>query len=58
MADLVEDCTAAENAILDHCGFIPVYYKNIYLIADSANEGIVYDPFTGATDFRLALNYD
>ena len=58
MSTLVEDCTAAEKAIIDHCGFIPLYYKNTYLIARSANEGIAYDPFTSATDFRLALNYN
>ena len=55
--DEVEACTAAEREILDCCGFIPVFYKNCYLIADKDNEDIAFDPFTGAVDYRNAKNY-
>ncbi len=56
--ELVEKYTAAEQQILDTYGFIPIFYKNSYLIADKDNEDIFYDPCTGAVDYRLALNYD
>ena len=55
---LVEAYKSAEQAIIDTHGFIPLFYKKSYLIAKKDNEKIVYDPFTGAVDFRLALNYD
>ena len=54
----MEAYKSAEQAIIDTHGFIPLFYKKSYLIAKKDNEKIVYDPFTGAVDFRLALNYD
>lgn len=54
---LVEAYTAAEKTLLEQYSFIPLFYKNSYLIADKDNEQIYYDPFTGAVDYRLALNY-
>ena len=53
----LERCTAAEHELLEKCSFIPVFYKNSYLISHSDNEDIFYDPFTGAVDFRSAKNY-
>lgn len=58
ITSLVEAYTDAERFIIDGCGFIPIFYKNSYLIANRDNEQIYYDPFTEAVDFRLALNYD
>lgn len=58
VSTLVEAYTNAEKRIIDTCGFVPLFYKNSYLIAKKDNEQIYYDPFTGAVDFRLALNYD
>lgn len=57
-SELIDAYTEAERRIIDSCGFIPLFYKNAYLIADSDNEQIYYDPFSEAVDFRLALNYD
>ncbi|MBP5362323.1 MAG: peptide ABC transporter substrate-binding protein [Ruminococcus sp.] len=54
---LVEAYTSAERGIIERYGFIPVFYKKSYLIANKDNEQIYYDPFTEAVDFRLALNY-
>lgn len=54
---LVEAYTSAERDILSEFSFIPVFYKNSYLIADRDNEDIIYDPFTGSLDFRIAKNY-
>ena len=54
---LVEAYTAAEKSLLDQFTFIPLFYKNSYLIADKDNEQILYDPFTGAINYRSALNY-
>lgn len=56
--ELIESYTSAENQIIDSCWFIPLFYKNSYFIAYKENEQIFYDPFTGAVDYRLALNYD
>jgi oligopeptide transport system substrate-binding protein len=55
--ELVEAYTSAERAIIEKNGFVPLFYKNSYLIASKDNEQIQYDPFTEAVDFRLALNY-
>lgn len=55
--ELVGSYSAAEQAILEECGFIPLFYKNCYLVADRDNEDIVYDPFTGSIDYRIAKNY-
>ena len=57
-SELVESYTAAEKELIDTCGFVPLFYKNSYLIADRDNEDIIYDPFSGAVDYRLALNFD
>ena len=55
--ELVEAYTSAEREIIGNYGFVPLLYKNSYLIASKDNEQIQYDPFTEAVDFRLALNY-
>ncbi|MBR2284470.1 MAG: peptide ABC transporter substrate-binding protein [Ruminococcus sp.] len=55
--ELVEKYTAAEKIVLETQEFIPLFYKNRYLIMDNDNEGIGFDPFTGAADYRLALNF-
>ena len=55
---LVEKYSEAEKAIVDTYYFVPVFYKNSYLIANKANEDIIYDPFTESIDYRIAQNYD
>lgn len=57
VAEELDKCTAAEREILEKCGFVPVFYKNSYLVSHSDNEDIFYDPFTGAVDYRSAKNY-
>ena len=57
VSEMVEHCLGAERDILSSCGFIPVFYKNTYLVADKDNEDIIYDPFSGAVDYRTARNY-
>ncbi len=56
--ELVEKYAEAEKLILSSYRFVPLFYKNSYLIADRENEYIVYDPFTEAVDYRIAQNYD
>ena len=46
-----------ENEIISGCGFIPLFYKNSYLISNIDNEDIKYDAFSGAVDYRTAKNY-
>lgn len=56
--EVIELYTSAEKTITDSGMFVPLFYKNSYLIADKNNENIIYDPFAEAVDYRLALNYD
>ena len=55
--ELVNSYTAAEREILQQFGFVPLFYKSSYLVAKDDNEDILYDPFTGAVDYRIARNY-
>lgn len=55
---LVEKYSEAEALIVNSSCFVPIFYKNSYLIAYDDNEDIIYDPFTGAIDYRIAQNYD
>ena len=55
--ELVNRYSQQEKAILDQFGFIPLFYKSSYLVADEDNEDIIYDAFTGSVDYRIAKNY-
>ena len=55
---LVEKYSEAEQIIMHSYRFIPLFYKKAYLVANKENEDIIYDPFTGAVDYRIAQNYD
>lgn len=54
---LVDCYCAEESRLLDGYGFIPLFYKSSYLVTQPDNEGIVYDAFTGAVDYKNARNY-
>lgn len=55
--ELVNRYSQQEKAILEQYGFIPLFYKSSYLVADEDNEDIIYDAFTGSVDYRIAKNY-
>ncbi|MCM1506472.1 MAG: peptide ABC transporter substrate-binding protein [Ruminococcus flavefaciens] len=57
VSELVDCYCSQESEILDGYGFIPLFYKNSYLVMQSDNEDIFYDAFTGAVDFKKARNY-
>lgn len=57
ISSLVDAYTNAEKAITGGFGFIPIFYKNAYLVSSNDNESLIYDPFTGAIDYRLAQNF-
>ena len=57
VSQLVDRYTAAEKTILSEYRFIPLFYKSSYLIARKENDDIIYDPFSGAVDYRVARNY-
>lgn len=57
ISSLVEAYTNSEKTITSGYGFIPLFYKNAYLISSNDNESLIYDPFTGAIDYRLAQNF-
>jgi len=55
--ELINNYAAAEKKVLEQYGFFPLFYKNSYIVANKDNEDIIYDPFTGAIDYRIAKNY-
>ncbi|MDE6034921.1 MAG: peptide ABC transporter substrate-binding protein [Ruminococcus sp.] len=57
VSELVDCYCKQESKILDGYGFIPLFYKNSYLVMNTDNEDIMYDAFTGAVDYRIAKNY-
>lgn len=57
ISELVDCYCAEESGILDSYVFIPLFYKNSYLIMQDDNEDIIYDAFTGSLDFKYAKNY-
>ena len=57
VTELVNSYADAERTLLEQHGFIPLFYKNSYIVANKDNEDIIYDPFTGAVDYRIAKNY-
>ena len=54
MADAAALCAEAEKTLIGTYTFIPLFYKNRYLIATAGNRDIVFDPFTGSADFISA----
>lgn len=58
LTELPEKLSLTERHILEEFSFIPIFYKNSYLITNDTNEDIVYDAFSGAVDFRIAKNFD
>lgn len=57
ISDSVPLYTAAEQAILDTNAFIPLFYKNTYLVATAGNREIGFDAFSGTLDFRRAKHF-
>lgn len=55
---LLQQCSALENVILDDAWFLPIFYKNQYCITNSSNEDIFYDAFSGALNFRNAKHFE
>lgn len=58
VSELVNHYCNQESKILDTYEFVPLFYKNSYLVMNDDNEDIIYDPFTEAIDFRIAKNYN
>ncbi len=57
ISDSVPLYHAAEQAILDTNTFVPLFYKNIYLVATAGNRDIIFNPFSGVLDFRRAKHF-
>lgn len=57
VSSLVDTYTEIEKNIINGLSFIPLFYKNAYLVSSKDNESLIYDPFTGAIDYRLAQNF-
>lgn len=57
-ASLTELFADAEKQLLSEFSFVPVFYKNSYLITQKECADIMYDPFSGAVDFKAAKYFD
>lgn len=57
-SDLVELFSNAERQAVQEYSFIPVFYKNEYLISSKECDDIIFDVFSGAVNFREAKYYD
>ncbi len=58
LSEFAETCIQAEQVILQEYLFIPVFYKNQYLIHSTKNRDITYDPYSGEIFFRTAKYYE
>ncbi len=46
-----------ERLIIENGYFIPVFYQSDFLVTGDDISGVVYDPFTGAADFKGAKKF-
>lgn len=47
----------AEQELINHNAFYPLYYKNEYFFTSKDGEDIIYNPFSKTVDFALAKLY-
>ncbi|MBE6840356.1 MAG: peptide ABC transporter substrate-binding protein [Ruminococcus sp.] len=57
-SEYVERFSSIEKQILDENCFIPIFYKNTYLVIKKENEDVVYDAFSGAVNYQNAKHYN
>ncbi len=57
LSDTVELYGMAEQAVIDSNAFIPLFYKNSYLVCTAGNRDIGFDAFSGAIDFKYAKHF-
>ena len=57
LSDTVELYAMAEQAVIDSNVFIPLFYKNSYLVCTAGNRDIGFDAFSGAVDFKYAKHF-
>lgn len=57
-SDYVEKFSSIEQDILNQYCFIPIFYKNTYVIMKEENKDILYEPFSQAVIFQYAKNFD
>ncbi len=55
--ELADICRQAETAIINDYIYIPVFYKNHYIVYSKGNRDISFDPYSGVVDFRRAKYY-
>ncbi|MBQ8514966.1 MAG: peptide ABC transporter substrate-binding protein [Ruminococcus sp.] len=58
LSELSALCIQAEQEILQDYLFLPVFYKNSYLVHSTKNRDITYDPYSGEIFFRTAKHYE
>lgn len=57
MADTAALCASIEQLVIGSHTFIPLFYKNSYLITTAGNEDILFDPFAMSADFIGAKHF-
>lgn len=48
----------AEQLLIDSSSYIPVFYESRLLVTEKDISGVLYDPFTGAIDFKNVKKFD
>ena len=56
--EIIQQCYQLEQAILERNLFIPIFYKNQYLITSNNNQDIQFDPFSRSLCFRNAKHFE
>ena len=51
-------CAELEQSLLSQLYFVPIFYKNQYLVYRSCNKSIQYDPFAQVFNFRTAQHFE
>ena len=56
-SDYVGNFSSTEKMILDEYCYVPIFYKNTYLVCKKENKDMLYDPFSGAVNYQNAKNF-
>lgn len=56
-SELLEQCAALEQEILNDDWFIPIFYKKQYCIASAGNTDLNFDPFAQTLNLRSAKHF-
>lgn len=56
--DYVGKFSSIEKDILSQYCFVPIFYKNTYMVVKEENKDVLYEPFSQAVIFQYAKNFE